>query len=328
MPGVSKDALSYRYNPIAWLRRLIQRWGIENWAKRYYGIYPAQVIDNADPENLGRVRAIIPALGIAKEGEVPLGQWISACTPSMGNNNATVSKDDATAGQMSGMWFPPDIGTNIWVCFQWGDPLYPVYMGGFPTDKNTSDTFTSPLQKGIRTRAGHFLRFDDNEGELSIMIARGDGKGGPSPAFFTLDKDGNVMIEAEDGSTYYMNAVDHEVTIMCSDGSDPPKAGSLLFLGDDKVTLATKSGGAFGIDGKDFTATGDNFIVDCNTGFSANCGSVGLGNGAVEPAVKGMMLMANLAAHMHPSPGFGIPVPPLPPPITKPKELSAIVKIA
>lgn len=328
MPGRSKDAQAYQSNPLAWLRQKIQKWGLENWAKRYYGIYPGLVIDNKDPDDLCRVRAIIPAIGTSRPEDVPFSQWILPSLPGLGTNLDRISEETDTAGQMSGTYFPPDVGTNIWVCFQWGDVRYPVYMGGFLTEKNASTTFTGPLQKGIRTRSGHFLRFDDDPDNLSIMIAKGDGKGEPTPCFVSIDKDDNVQVSNGIGSMIYMNAKDKETTIMNSDGEDEPAAASLLFLGQDEFTLTTKSGGAFGCKGKDFVATGDNFIVDCNKAFSANCGSVALGKGAAEPAVKGAMLMQNLSVHAHPSPGFGIPVPPSTPPLTSPKELSKVVKIA
>lgn len=328
MPAQTKDALYYRLNPVAWLKRYIDKWGLEVWVKRFYGIYPGVVIDTADPMNLGRVRAIIPAIGTVKADDVPLTQWCWPCNPSLGNNNDAYSEDATTAGQMSGVFSVPDKGTNIWVAFQFGDARHPVYVGGFMTTKNTSDTFQNPLQRGWRTRTGHFLRFDDNPDNLSVMIAKGDGKGAPTAAFIAIDKDDNVQVSNGIGSMIYMNAKDKETTIMNSDGADPPAAASLLFLGQDEITLATKSGGAFGIKGKDFTATGDNFVVDCNKEFAANTGSVSLGKGASEPAVKGMMLMQNLVVHAHPNPGFGIPVPQTTPPPVMYKELSAVVKVA
>ena len=62
----------------------------------------------------------------------------------------------------------------------------------------------------------------------------------------------------------------------------------MLMLGDDKITLATKSGGAIGISGKDVTVTGDNMIADCSKNFVANAGTVYLAKGASEPAVRGI----------------------------------------
>jgi len=328
MPGRSQDALAYATNPLAWLRRQLGKWGIEAFAKRFYGIYPGQVIDNKDPSNLGRIRAIIPAIGISLKEEVPAGQWCMPCSPALGNNNEEVSEETETPGEMSGMFFPPDVGTNVWVCFQWGDTRFPVYMGGFATTRNTSDTFTDPLQKGIRTRSGHFLRFDDRPDELSIMIAKGDGKGQPTQAFLSIDKDDNVQLSNGIGAQLFMNAKDKEISLMNTDGADPATVESLLFLGKDEITLSTKSGGSFGIKKGVFTANGSDFIMNCSGAFSANTGSVSLGKGAAEPAVKGMMLMTNLVVHAHPNPGFGVPVPQSTPPVVLYKELSSVVRVA
>jgi len=317
MPARTQDAREARYNPIAWLRRTIEKWGLENWAKRYYGTYDGTVIDDQDPEGRYRVRATCPAIGLVDDADVPDNFWISPTFPGCGV--------DIETGIQSGMIWTPDVGTNIRIQFKFGDTAHPIYIGGWSTTKNVSDTFSDPAQKGFRTRTGHFLRFSDVDGDLHIMIGKGDGEGGPSPAFVTIDKDGSLHATNEQGSMIYMNAKKPETSIITSDGE---KTRSLLMLGDDKITLATASGGAIGIDGKDIVLTGDNVIADCNKGCALNAGSVSLGKGATEPAVKGMMLMQNLVVHAHPSPGFGIPVPQITPPPVLYKELSSVLKVA
>jgi len=126
----------------------------------------------------------------------------------------------------------------------------------------------------------------------------------------------------------YLNGEDNETTVQSLDSNG--NVLSMLFLGDDKVTLTTKSGGTLGIDGKDIVLTGDNVIADANKQFSANAGAVKLGKGASEPAMRGTSFQTGWAIlHNHACgpPGAITGPGPYPPPILK-KELSDIVFIA
>lgn len=324
MIGGQTEDRRRRLDPIGWLKDTLSWIGIEGFAKRYYGIYPAQVIDNQDSENRGRIRAICPAVGILSKDKLPAGWWALPCMPGLGM--------DPVTKQATGTFYPPDVGSTVWLQFQHGSPEFPVYMGGYLVANKASDTFDaeSALRKGIRTRTGHFLRMSDDPSDLHIMLCKGDGDGGPSPVFLSMDKDGSVQIENQNGSTIFMNANKAETSIMTA--NDKQEVTSLLMLGDDKITLATKSGGAIGIDGKNITVTGDSVIADASKNFSANAGMVYLGSGAREPAVRGNKLMAWAIQHGpmgHVSGQPGAPVAPGPqlPPIQY-KELSEKVFIA
>jgi hypothetical protein len=135
-----------------------------------------------------------------------------------------------------------------------------------------------------------------------------------------------VQVENLHGSTIFMSALKPETSIMTA--NDKQEVTSMLMLGDDKITLATKSGGAIGISGKDVTVTGDNMIADCSKNFVANAGTVYLAKGASEPAVRGMKMMQWALAHgasghvlTTPVPGSPVAPGPLPPPMLY-KELS------
>ena len=288
------DSLRRMTDPLSWLKDALMYWGLENFCRRYYGTYYGIVIDNKDPEGRCRVRAICPAIKMTEEDDVPDEYWIMPDLPGMGTDGS---------GQMTGMFWPPDEGTNICIKFRFGDLRYPVYDGGFITTGNVSDTFESSnaYKRGFRTKTGHFVKFDDDPSNLSVLITKGDGSGGPSPMFISMDKDGNMQISNEIGSQIYMDAVNKETTIYNSDGASSPSATSLLKLGDDSIMLSTKSGGAIQIDGKDVSITGDNVLANCNRQFYANAGSVKLGANAAEPAVRGFKLMQWALLHMHPT---------------------------
>jgi uncharacterized protein involved in type VI secretion and phage assembly len=79
---------------------------------RYYGKYRGTVLNNIDPEQRGRVMAIVPdVLGI-----VP-SNWALPCVP--------------IAGKQEGIFMVPQIGAAVWVEFEQGDPDYPIWVGGF-----------------------------------------------------------------------------------------------------------------------------------------------------------------------------------------------------
>ncbi len=79
---------------------------------RYYGKYRGLVVDNIDPEQIGRVLVQVPDV----LGETP-SSWAMPCVPA--------------AGIQSGCFIVPPIGSQVWVEFEQGDPDYPIWTGGF-----------------------------------------------------------------------------------------------------------------------------------------------------------------------------------------------------
>ena len=314
-------------NPIDWLRDYLSDLsrGLERFCGRYYGVYPGRVIDNRDPQNRGRVRATCPAINMPYEKDVPAGFWMMPCMDGMGT-----SPD----GETSGMFWPPEEGSNIWVTFEFGDPNCPIYTAGYTTTKQTAETFKSddmenkgPTKRGIRCKSGHYIMFNDDPDKLEVRIVKGDGSGAETTQFIAFTKEGHTIITNKNGSSLYMNAEDNETSLQTLD--DKGNVLSFMMVGDDKVSLSTKSGGAIGIDGKNITMTGDNVVANCSKDFYANAGSVHLGKGASEPAVKGLALMQWELIHQHTSTAPGAPTGPgATPPLLVNKELSTVVYVS
>lgn len=80
--------------------------------KKYYGKYRGTVINNVDPEQRGRIMAIVPDV----LGMVP-SSWAMPCFP--------------VAGKQNGVCAVPKIGDGVWVEFEQGDPDYPIWVGCF-----------------------------------------------------------------------------------------------------------------------------------------------------------------------------------------------------
>lgn len=81
-----------------------------NTPHRFYGKYRGTVTQNIDPEQRGRIQAIVPDVS----GMIPTS-WAMPCVP--------------VAGPMSGHFALPQIGAGVWIEFEQGDPDYPVWTG-------------------------------------------------------------------------------------------------------------------------------------------------------------------------------------------------------
>jgi len=80
--------------------------------KSYYGKYRGTVINNIDPEQRGRIMALVPdVLGLAPSS------WALPCV--------------LIAGKQEGIFAIPQIGAAVWIEFEQGDPDYPIWTGGF-----------------------------------------------------------------------------------------------------------------------------------------------------------------------------------------------------
>ena len=79
------------------------------------------VVDNADPEKLGRVRVSIPGL-IGDEGS----GWAFPLWPGAG-------------GKQRGMFSPPPKGADVGILFHMGDIEHPYYLGGYPGREEAPD---------------------------------------------------------------------------------------------------------------------------------------------------------------------------------------------
>ena len=79
---------------------------------KFYGKYRATVINNIDPLQLGRIQVMAPDVASL----VPTS-WAMPCVP--------------IAGRQMGTFVVPQVGANVWVEFEQGDPDYPIWVGGF-----------------------------------------------------------------------------------------------------------------------------------------------------------------------------------------------------
>jgi uncharacterized protein involved in type VI secretion and phage assembly len=147
------------------------------------GVFPAVVIDNVDPENLGRVKVRLPALGLPDKQE-----------PEILARIATLM-----AGKNRGTWFIPEISDEVLVAFEAGDIRRPYVIGCLWSSANPPPEKMEPdnNKKLLCSRNGVKITIDDQSGQESFIVETPGGqritlKDGPASIEFT-DNNGNSV---------------------------------------------------------------------------------------------------------------------------------------
>jgi uncharacterized protein involved in type VI secretion and phage assembly len=83
-----------------------------NGRKQFYGKYRGTVVNNIDPQQMGRIQVMVPDIS-----NVVPSSWAMPCTP--------------VAGTQMGFYALPPIGSGVWVEFEQGNPDYPIWVGNF-----------------------------------------------------------------------------------------------------------------------------------------------------------------------------------------------------
>lgn len=81
-------------------------------SETYFGKYRGTVVQNVDPQQMGRIQALVPSV----TNIIPT-TWAMPCVP--------------FTGKQSGVFVVPAIGSAVWIEYEQGDPDYPIWTGGF-----------------------------------------------------------------------------------------------------------------------------------------------------------------------------------------------------
>ena len=163
--------------------------------RRYYGKYRGFVVDNDDPEQLGRLKLTVPSV----LGDAVVTGWAMPCVPYGG-----------AEGQ--GLLMVPDVDAGVWVEFEEGDLEFPIWVGTFwskpggtpelpvphDADGEPGDAQSPPTRKIIRTAAGHTIQFEDADDEVRVILSDGQNENrivlGQS-ALTVTNKDNSVTMD-------------------------------------------------------------------------------------------------------------------------------------
>src|SRR6476469_1148848 len=131
---------------------------------RWFGIYPALVSDIKDPDGTGRVKVTLP--WSPDTGSDRYEMWARLATLMGGNNR--------------GSWFIPDVNDEVLIAFEGGDPRRPYVVGmlwnGSDSPPESMDGAGRNNVRVIKSRSGHQVRFDDSQGQETLVIETPGGQ--------------------------------------------------------------------------------------------------------------------------------------------------------
>jgi len=171
--------------------------------QRLFGVYPALVVDVADPLDQGRVRVELP--WVAEDDSGQASAWARLAT--------------FMAGPDRGSWFVPEPQDEVLLAFVAGDSRWPVVVGalwnGADAPPETMDGGGENNLRSITSRAGHKLTFDTSGAEKVEIRTNGghtltldDASGGE----ITLRHSGGAEIKIESSGTISVTAL-NRVTV-------------------------------------------------------------------------------------------------------------------
>jgi hypothetical protein len=131
---------------------------LERQTDKFYGKYRGLVLINADPQNQGRIRAVVPEV----LGVIP-SNWCLPCTPYAGS------------AMPAGLFTVPLPGAGVWIEFEAGDVNRPIWTGCWwgtaqvPLNElGVPSIFTS---KVLRTDTGLLISLNDATQSITFKDA-------------------------------------------------------------------------------------------------------------------------------------------------------------
>ncbi len=246
--------------------------------KKYYGKYRGFVLDNKDPEKRARLKVKVPsALGETETG------WALPCLPFGGLKDI-------------GLFFVPEVDTQVWVEFEEGEISKPLWTGTFwqqkgdpPAEANEGDAPTTRL---IKTPGGHILRFDDEADKEKFLIHH------PGGTEVAIDEKGILTLTDQGGSKVTLDPDAGKLTVEDSNGNTLTMDSSGTVIEDKNGNKVEMAAAGINIEGQKIVVKGSQVV---------------LGGDAGEPIIKGQSFLTLFATHVHPTAAPGAPTgPPIP----------------
>ena len=165
---------------------------------RWYGVFPALVVDIKDPDGQGRVKITLPWSPDTNGSRYEA--WARLATMMAGNNR--------------GSWFIPDTNDEVLVCFEAGDPRRPYVIGalwnGSDKPPESMDGSGNNYKKVLRSRNGVKITLDDADGREQLILETPGGqkltmKDGPGSVEI-VDSNGNSIKLEPSGITVTASA--------------------------------------------------------------------------------------------------------------------------
>ncbi|MCK4764131.1 MAG: hypothetical protein KAW12_18170 [Candidatus Aminicenantes bacterium] len=180
---------------------------VQKVERRFYGKYRGFVVDNNDPEQMGRLKVMVPSV----LGNDVVTGWAYPCVPYGGAAN-------------QGMLFIPEPNAAVWIEFEEGDLEFPIWIGTIwskpegeselpkpnkPDGVEEEAVQAPPTCKIIKTLKGHTIQLEDADGKEMVTIVEAKNK-----HVVTMNQDG---IKITDGANKHVVTLYNE-GIQISDG--------------------------------------------------------------------------------------------------------------
>lgn len=194
-------------------------------AGRWYGVFPAVVVDIRDPDNQGRVKVSLPWAKDTAGGAYQV--WARLATMMGGSNR--------------GSWFVPDSNDEVLVAFEGGDPRRPYVLGGLwngsDAPPESMDGAGNNYKKVLRSRNGVKITLDDTTGTEQLVLET------PGGQKVTL-KDGPGSLELADSNGNSIKLDSSGITITASSQLQANASTATLSAGSVSVNagMSTFSG--------------------------------------------------------------------------------------
>lgn len=130
------------------------KYGLEHCGL-FYGIYKAQVVNNSDPNNSGRLILFCPTVHGPDTAQI----W--------------ARPKAAYAGKQFGLWAIPDVGEWVYVSFDHGRAEFPIWEGGWWAD--SGDATPDMVTKNVVLSTAEGLKIVLNRVNGSILIQQSNG---------------------------------------------------------------------------------------------------------------------------------------------------------
>ncbi len=125
-------------------------------SNRFYGKHRGSVINNIDPQGIGRLLVQVPDVT-----GVGISSWAMPCFP--------------FTGRSSGWYALPQIGAGVWVEFEAGNPDYPIWTGcwyGASSELPSAASAAPPILPSIviASQALNVIELNDVPGTGGIIL--------------------------------------------------------------------------------------------------------------------------------------------------------------
>jgi phage baseplate assembly protein gpV len=149
----------------------------EQGSPKYDGIFIGTVVYNDDPTKTDRIKVTIPQLFQGAPETLP---WVGKCM--------SASFPDARDGTFGTFQLIPQLGTQVIVFFQDGNPHYPMYSS-YPhqKDERVAEALVHYGKVyGFKDPAGNLIKVDTTPGSVTMTLTHKSG------TTITINDDGSI----------------------------------------------------------------------------------------------------------------------------------------